>query len=78
MTNTEFFDAPLRGKDRNFVTALARGLEVLRCFRPNEIELTNAEFAERTGLAKATISRLTHTLCELDYLSSIRAPAHTD
>jgi DNA-binding IclR family transcriptional regulator len=68
MTNTEFFDAPLRGKDRNFVTALARGLEVLRCFRPNEIELTNAEFAERTGLAKATISRLTHTLCELDYL----------
>lgn len=55
-------------KDRNFVTALARGLDVLRCFRRNEISLTNSDFAERTGLPKATVSRLTHTLCELDYL----------
>jgi len=55
-------------KDRNFVTALARGLDVLRCFRNNEVTLTNSDFSERTGLPKATISRLTHTLCELDYL----------
>lgn len=55
-------------KDRNFVTALARGLEVLRCFRRNEATLTNSDFAERTGLPKATVSRLTHTLCALDYL----------
>mgnify|MGYP003624451591 CR=1 FL=1 len=55
-------------KDRNFVTALARGLELLRCFQDNEITLTNSDFSERTGLPKATISRLTHTLCELDYL----------
>lgn len=55
-------------KDRNFVTALARGLDVLRCFRDNEISLTNTDFSERTGLPKPTISRLTHTLCELDYL----------
>lgn len=55
-------------KDRNFVTALARGLEVLRCFRANESELTNTDFAERTGLPKPTVSRLTHTLCKLDYL----------
>ena len=55
-------------KDRNFITALARGLEVLRCFRRGEISLTNADFAERTGLPKATISRLTHTLVALDYL----------
>jgi DNA-binding IclR family transcriptional regulator len=56
------------GEDRNFVTALARGLEVLRCFRPEETALTNQEFAARTGLANSTISRLTHTLCKLGYL----------
>lgn len=56
------------GKDRNFVTALARGLEVLRCFRPGEVLLTNTDMAERTGLPKPTVSRLTHTLCQLGYL----------
>lgn len=55
--------------DRNFVTALARGLEVLRCFGEHEVVLTNHDFAERTGLPKATISRLTHTLVKLDYLA---------
>ena len=61
-------DPDLEGKDRNFVTALARGLEILRCFRRGDLTLTNSDFSERTGLPKATISRLTHTLCELDYL----------
>lgn len=55
-------------KDRNFVTALARGLELLRCFRGGEVSLSNSDFSERTGLPKATIFRLTHTLCALDYL----------
>lgn len=55
-------------KDRNFVTALARGLDVLRAFQPGDTELTNTDFAERTGLPKPTVSRLTHTLCVLDYL----------
>lgn len=55
--------------DRAFVTALARGLDILRAFRPNETVLSNTALAERTGLPKATVSRLTHTLCELDYLS---------
>ena len=32
-------------KDRNFVTALARGLDVLRSFRPHETLLSNAEMA---------------------------------
>lgn len=64
----EQFDPDLESKDRNFVTALARGLELLRCFRRGDQTLTNSDFSERTGLPKATISRLTHTLCELDYL----------
>ena len=55
-------------KDRNFVTALARGLDVLRCFQHGEVELTNTDFAERTGLPKATVSRLTYTLVKLGYL----------
>ncbi|MGB3243503.1 MAG: IclR family transcriptional regulator [Sulfitobacter sp.] len=59
---------PYDDKDRNFVTALARGLEILRCFGVNDTRLTNSDFAQRTGLPKATISRLTHTLCVLDYL----------
>lgn len=56
-------------QDRQFVTALARGLEILRCFRPGETFLTNAEMAKRTSLPKPTISRLTHTLTKLGYLN---------
>lgn len=56
-------------KDRNFVTALARGLKVLACFRPGETYLTNHELAERAGLPKATVSRLTYTLRTLGYLA---------
>lgn len=64
-------DAPIddEEKDRNFVTALARGLELLSCYLPTEVELTNTDFAERTGLPKATISRLTYTLSKLGYLA---------
>jgi len=57
-----------RDKDRNFVTALSRGLQILRAFRHGDTALTNTDFAERTGLPKPTISRLTHTLCQLGYL----------
>ncbi|PWV57767.1 IclR family transcriptional regulator [Plasticicumulans acidivorans] len=56
-------------KDRQFVTALARGLEVLRCFRPGERLLGNQDLVARTGLPKATVSRLSYTLTKLGYLS---------
>jgi len=56
-------------KDRLFVTALARGLSVLRCFRQGDRFLGNQEIAERTGLPKATVSRLTYTLTNLGYLN---------
>ncbi|WP_059411620.1 IclR family transcriptional regulator [Cupriavidus basilensis] len=55
-------------EDRHFVTALARGLDVLACFRSYETRLGNAELAQRCGLPKSTVSRLTHTLTELGYL----------
>lgn len=56
------------GKDRQFVTALARGLEVLRCFRPRDRHLGNQDIAARTGLPKPTVSRLTYTLTRMGYL----------
>ncbi|HCG1307448.1 TPA: IclR family transcriptional regulator [Pseudomonas aeruginosa] len=55
-------------KDRQFVTALARGLELLRCLTPRESLLGNQELAKKTGLPKPTVSRLTHTLTRLGYL----------
>src|SRR3954454_2890801 len=57
--------------DRKFVTALARGLEVLRVFTPTEGQLGNGEIAERTGLPKPTVSRLTYTLTKLGYLTHV-------
>ena len=55
-------------KDRLFVTALARGLEVLRCFSPATPELGASQIARRTGLPQPTVWRLCHTLMELGYL----------
>ncbi|MFM0698238.1 IclR family transcriptional regulator [Paraburkholderia sediminicola] len=54
--------------DRQFAFTLARGLEILRCFLPGEVALGNKDFVERTGLSKATVSRLAYTLTELGYL----------
>jgi len=42
--------------------SLERGIAILRAFKPGVADLGNAEIAERTGLAKATVSRLTQTL----------------
>jgi len=57
--------------DRSFVVALARGLDVLRAFRPNDGLLGNQEIAARTNLPKPTISRLTYTLTKLGYLTQV-------
>jgi DNA-binding IclR family transcriptional regulator len=61
--------------DRHFVTALARGLEVLACFRHGDRMLGNQELARRCGLAKSTVSRLTHTLTLLGYLVYVEESA---
>jgi len=54
--------------DRQFIMALARGLEVLRAFEPGEDLLGNLEIARRTQLPKPTVARITHTLTSLGYL----------
>ena len=55
-------------QDRRFVTALARGLSLLRCFGPSDRWLAHQELARRAGLPQATVSRLTFTLTSLGYL----------
>src|SRR4051794_21113373 len=51
--------------------SLERGLEILRAFRPGTDRLGNGELAERTGLSRATVSRLTQTLAQAGMLHRI-------
>jgi DNA-binding IclR family transcriptional regulator len=62
---------PKPKEDRHFVTALARGLEVLACFRSGDKALGNQEIATRCRLPKSTVSRLTSTLTKLGYLIQV-------
>ena len=48
--------------------SLERGAEILRAFRPGSALLGNMELAERTGLSKSTVSRLTQTLVGTGFL----------
>lgn len=52
-----------------FVSALARGLDILSAFRRGESSLGNKDLAQRTGLSKSTVSRLTYTLQKTGHLS---------
>jgi DNA-binding IclR family transcriptional regulator len=66
--------APAKSTDRQYVTALARGLSVLRCFSPAQPSLGTTEIARMTGLAQATVWRLCHTLISEGYL--VQAERH--
>lgn len=65
-------DAVAGASDRQFATTLSRGLELLRCFSPEQPLLGNRELADRTGLSKPTVSRFTYTLSQLGYLQQDR------
>ena len=60
-------------QDRKFIGAIGRAFEILRAFRPGEGPLGNNELSTATGLPKATVSRLTHTLTRLGYLNHIES-----
>ena len=62
-------DPPRGAEDRYYITALARGLDVLACFRSADKGLTNQQIAERCGLPKSTVTRITYTLTTLGYLA---------
>jgi DNA-binding IclR family transcriptional regulator len=55
-------------EDRDFVTSIARAFSILRAFRRGERSLGNKEIAQRTGLPKSSVARLTYTLTKLGYL----------
>jgi IclR family transcriptional regulator, positive regulator for flagellar biogenesis len=55
---------------------LGRGLDVLRAFRCEPRPLGNRTIAERTGLPKSTVSRITSTLVSLGYLTRLPPVGH--
>lgn len=61
-------DEQFEGGRTSNAVSLVRGLAILRAFGPDDSTLGNQELMERTGLPKATVSRLTQALSELDYL----------
>lgn len=56
-------------EDRQFVIALARGVQILRCFTATRRELGSRELAALTGLPQSTVWRLCYTLIELGCLA---------
>src|ERR1700757_1710436 len=64
----------------DFVTSLARGIEIIKAFGVSEEEtesnfrladaLTLSEVAEKTGLARAVVRRFLYTLAELGYVTT--------
>jgi IclR family pca regulon transcriptional regulator len=59
---------PTEGPD--FVTALARGLTVIRAFGPDRPRMTLADIAKRVTLPRATVRRSLITLETLGYVES--------
>ncbi len=57
-------------KDRQFVTALARGLQILGCFSSDRPELSGSEIAAMLGLPQPTVWRLCRTMTKLGYLAA--------
>lgn len=55
--------------DRQFSMNLSRGLQMLRAFTVDDTSLSHRDLCARSGLPKATVSRLIYTLTMLGYLT---------
>lgn len=70
----EFNTASLQPADPterpDFVTALARGLAVIRSFGPDRPRMTLADIAKRVALPRATVRRSLITLSTLGYIET--------
>lgn len=62
---------PVDPDDLSANRTMRRGLSILRAFRPGFSILTNGDLAERTGLARSTVSRLTGALVEAGLLRQL-------
>jgi DNA-binding IclR family transcriptional regulator len=67
-TDPASMDASVLEEHPSFASTLANGLAVLGCFSGAEPILGNKDIADRLGLSKPTVSRLTFTLVALGYL----------
>ncbi|HKD98298.1 MAG TPA: IclR family transcriptional regulator C-terminal domain-containing protein [Micromonosporaceae bacterium] len=67
MTSADQAAGGAREAGPDFIEALARGLDVLRCFGPGRPVMTLSEIASTTGLARPTVRRILLTLSELGY-----------
>ena len=59
----------MNDNDTKIVSALARGIAILRCFNVTRYELSAKDLLELTDLPKPTLFRLLDTLCSLGLLS---------
>lgn len=57
-------------RDGEFVQSLDRGLAVLRAFDRTRPSMTLADAAKATGLTRATVRRLLHTLVAIGYVTT--------
>ena len=64
---TTMLEQSKEDNDRQFVTALGRGLSLLAAFEHDD-RLTHQQLCQMTDLPKATITRLIHTLTTLGFL----------
>lgn len=56
--------------DPDFMTSLARGVAVVRAFTRARRNLSVAELARKTGISRASVRRVLHTLAKLGYVAS--------
>ncbi|WP_158845482.1 IclR family transcriptional regulator domain-containing protein [Saccharothrix deserti] len=60
-----------RDNNPEFIEALARGLDVLRCFEAGRPAMTLSEIAAATDLARPTVRRILITLEQLGYVRAV-------
>lgn len=59
--------------DGDVIQVVARAFDILRCFDGHDARLGNLEIANRSGLPRSTVSRLTHTLTRMGQLAYLPA-----
>ncbi|WP_257170846.1 helix-turn-helix domain-containing protein, partial [Bradyrhizobium sp. SRS-191] len=62
-------DAPATGAENDqVIQVVSRAFDILRCFDSRCARLGNRDIAERCGLPRSTVSRLTFTLTRIGQL----------
>lgn len=61
---------PCRRGDPDFMTSLAKGLQVIRAFGGADRRLSISEVSRTTGITRAAVRRCLYTLRELGYVSN--------